>query len=168
MRPGSGARLLLSAQRAARSRARQKPRWPPGACEGSKGTWCSGITPAQHAGGPGLNPQCVHLLEKSRTTLLRLASLAAERTNRRSVDKRAGSLHWGLSPGPSVYRTDALPLSYRGLQGSADRWALRAPPYRFPGARHRAPHRACPSARAAGKSCPHQSNLGCRGHNATS
>ena len=26
----------------------------------------------------------------------------------------AHSLHWGLSPGPSVYRTDALPLSYRG------------------------------------------------------
>ena len=26
----------------------------------SKGTWCSGITPAQHAGGPGFNPQCVH------------------------------------------------------------------------------------------------------------
>ena len=25
----------------------------------SKGTWCSGITPAQHAGGPGFNPQCV-------------------------------------------------------------------------------------------------------------
>ena len=25
-----------------------------------KGTWCSGITPAQHAGGPGFNPQCVH------------------------------------------------------------------------------------------------------------
>ena len=25
------------------------------------------------------------------------------------------SLHWGLSPGPSVYKTDALPLSYRGL-----------------------------------------------------
>ena len=25
-----------------------------------QGTWCSGITPAQHAGGPGLNPQCVH------------------------------------------------------------------------------------------------------------
>ena len=21
--------------------------------------------------------------------------------------------HWGLNPGPSVYRTDALPLSYR-------------------------------------------------------
>ena len=25
------------------------------------GSWCSGITPAQHAGGPGLNPQRVHL-----------------------------------------------------------------------------------------------------------
>ena len=27
----------------------------------AEGTWCSGITPAQHAGGPGFNPQCVHL-----------------------------------------------------------------------------------------------------------
>ena len=26
------------------------------------GTWCSGITPAQHAGGPGFNPQCVQFL----------------------------------------------------------------------------------------------------------
>ena len=24
------------------------------------------------------------------------------------------SLHWGLSPGPSVHRSDALPLNYRG------------------------------------------------------
>ena len=31
-------------------------------CESAQswGTWCSGITPAQHAGGPGFNPQCVH------------------------------------------------------------------------------------------------------------
>ena len=28
----------------------------------TKGTWCSGITPAQHAGGPGFNPQCVYTL----------------------------------------------------------------------------------------------------------
>ena len=28
--------------------------------EDLKGTWCSGITPAQHAGGPGFNPQRVH------------------------------------------------------------------------------------------------------------
>ena len=25
-----------------------------------RGTWCSGITSAPHAEGPGLNPQCVH------------------------------------------------------------------------------------------------------------
>ena len=30
-------------------------------CGTSTGTWCSGITPAQHAGGPGFNPQCVHI-----------------------------------------------------------------------------------------------------------
>ena len=28
----------------------------------SWGTWCSGITSASHAEGPGLNPQCVHML----------------------------------------------------------------------------------------------------------
>ena len=26
------------------------------------GTWCKGITPAQHAGGAGFNPQCVHFI----------------------------------------------------------------------------------------------------------
>ena len=30
------------------------------------------------------------------------------------ADTEKTSLHWGLNPGPSVYRTDALPLSYRG------------------------------------------------------
>ena len=30
-----------------------------------RGTWCSGITPAQHAGGPGFNPQCVHLVAEA-------------------------------------------------------------------------------------------------------
>ena len=25
------------------------------------------------------------------------------------------SPHWGLNPGPSVYKTDALPLRYRGV-----------------------------------------------------
>jgi hypothetical protein len=37
-------------------RLRSQMRWPPII----KGTWCSGITPAQHAGGPGFNPQRVH------------------------------------------------------------------------------------------------------------
>ena len=30
----------------------------------SRGTWCSGITSAPHAEGPGLNPQCVHAQKK--------------------------------------------------------------------------------------------------------
>ena len=29
--------------------------------------------------------------------------------------KKKKSPHWGLNPGPSVYKTDALPLSYRGV-----------------------------------------------------
>ena len=28
-----------------------------------EGTWCGGITPAQHAGGPGFNPQRVRSAE---------------------------------------------------------------------------------------------------------
>ena len=36
-----------------------------------RGTWCSGITPAQHAGGPGLNPQRVHLYGASSSVALR-------------------------------------------------------------------------------------------------
>jgi hypothetical protein len=30
------------------------------------------------------------------------------------TQKEEISPHWGLNPGPSVYKTDALPLSYRG------------------------------------------------------
>ena len=35
------------------------------------GTWCSGITPAQHAGGPGLNPQRVQVYGASSSVALR-------------------------------------------------------------------------------------------------
>ena len=35
------------------------------------------------------------------------------------------SLHWGLNPGPSVYRIDALPLSYKGLRLNSSRWISR-------------------------------------------
>ena len=31
-----------------------------------------------------------------------------------AVGRCCNSPHWGLNPGPSVYKTDALPLSYRG------------------------------------------------------
>ena len=45
------------------------------------GTWCSGITPAQHAGGPGFNPQCVQFAAKLALTvpaLLRFATWRGE------------------------------------------------------------------------------------------
>ena len=43
-------------------------------------------------------------------------TLAAALPARHMISMRmAQSLHWGLNPGPSVYRTDALPLSYKGL-----------------------------------------------------
>ena len=32
----------------------------------------------------------------------------------RALSGETSSPHWGLNPGPSVYRTDALPLSYKG------------------------------------------------------
>ena len=31
-------------------------------CIEHRGTWCSGITSASHAEGPGFKPQCVHFL----------------------------------------------------------------------------------------------------------
>ena len=48
----------------------------------STGTWCSGITPAQNAGGPGFNPQCVHIYHcRVRMTLWNpLAALSVQGT----------------------------------------------------------------------------------------
>ena len=34
-----------------------------------RGTWCSGITSAPHAEGPGLNPQCVHVQKRQLRTM---------------------------------------------------------------------------------------------------
>ena len=45
----------------------------------SWGTWCSGITPAQHAGGPGFNPQCVHFASVGRLLLQLSVVLVASR-----------------------------------------------------------------------------------------
>ena len=54
---------------------------------------------------------------------MRQAARCAARVKPNAPAKREGhflrlrsrkSPHWGLSPGPSVYKTDALPLSYRG------------------------------------------------------
>ncbi len=58
-----------------RKKQRKRHSTPRLAATSRKGTWCSGITPAQHAGGPGFNPQCVHFgtcqtSASSKTTLL--------------------------------------------------------------------------------------------------
>ena len=55
------------------ARARERSHWPVdmlrfmwkcvrlvGFQAGVSGAWCSGITSAPHAEGPGFNPQCVH------------------------------------------------------------------------------------------------------------
>ena len=45
----------------------------------ASGTWCSGITPAQHAGGPGFNPQCVQVVFGHLRRFLRTLRLSAYR-----------------------------------------------------------------------------------------
>ena len=41
----------------------------------SRGTWCSGITSASHAEGPGFNPQCVHFSDRQKLKKKRELSL---------------------------------------------------------------------------------------------
>ena len=52
----------------------------------------------------------LHLDERRRVRGL----AASEHREIRSDLCKMKSPHWGLNPGPSVYKTDALPLSYRG------------------------------------------------------
>ena len=65
-----------------------------------RGTWCSGITSASHAEGPGLNPQCVHAQHTAR-------SLVATSTDSVSAVLFVGLVSW-LS----------IPLSARAREGS--------------------------------------------------
>ena len=52
--------------------------------------------------------RCSSLLLRATVTILECQkSFVAQRSIK-------SSHHWGLSPGPSVYKTDALPLSYSG------------------------------------------------------
>ena len=64
----------------------------------SMGTWCSGITPAQHAGGPGLNPQNVQLhtargdLEEAFSTLSKCMEASSLRVSRKYYKCQLGGL----------------------------------------------------------------------------
>ena len=54
---------------------------------------------------------------------------AIDQPQQQSTSPRAACMispHWGLNPGPSVYRTDALPLSYRGMCLKGGRKTSRA------------------------------------------
>ena len=57
-----------------------------------------------HALAMPLRPAFAHSWQRMLLLRARPATLALHGT----------SPHWGLNPGPSVYKTDALPLSYRG------------------------------------------------------
>ena len=59
--------MLVSGQQcmAGRAHAQLRPATP--MQQSLKGTWCSGITSAPHAEGPGFKSQCVHLLHMSKS-----------------------------------------------------------------------------------------------------
>ena len=54
-----------------------------------RGKWCSGITPAQHAGGPGLNPQRVHTVSMDVARSCRVAQWSPARSALRQPVRRA-------------------------------------------------------------------------------
>merc|ERR1712016_343261 len=60
-----------------------------------KGTWCSGITPAQHAGGPGFNPQRVHgcLSDSISQQSARLASGGSARFWKECISRESNPGH---------------------------------------------------------------------------
>ena len=59
------------------------------------GTWCSGITPAQHAGGPGFNPQRVHgcLSDSISQQSARLASGGSARFWKECISRESNPGH---------------------------------------------------------------------------
>jgi hypothetical protein len=70
-------------------------------------TSCSGIIQVFHACDPGSTP-CVRIVLRELCLCHSSIVLICRALVRNSP-------HWGLNPGPSVYKTDALPLSYRGV-----------------------------------------------------
>ena len=49
------------------------------------------------------------------TMMVKMTMMESVSATMRLGAEPKASLHWGLNPGPSVYKTDALPLSYRGI-----------------------------------------------------
>jgi hypothetical protein len=78
------------------------------------GTWCSGITPAQHAGGPGFNPQCVHFLPLPGLLIDACGPLAAptprEVARARDSGGRDARVELGARPPRRASRPQAGPI----------------------------------------------------------
>ena len=73
----------------------------------SSGSWCSGITSASHAEGPGFKSQWVHFVAA-------MARFAFSIELQPDFDADRKSQRRGSNPRPSAYEADALPLSYIG------------------------------------------------------
>ena len=75
------------------------------------GTWCSGITPAQHVGGPGLNPQCVHGSGNHCNWHISTAASAAPAAFRLTLEHSCVALAWhsagGSAPPKRTSNSDA-------------------------------------------------------------
>jgi hypothetical protein len=83
--------------------------------QSTTGMWCSGITSALHAEGPGFEPRRLHFEGCLRSTL------------QFAVNSCKRSRQWGSNPRPYAYEAHALPLSYTG--DSSDRDLFRTSVY---------------------------------------
>ena len=111
----------------------------------STGTWCSGITPAQHAGGPGFNPQRVHFSRTMPHTSISLVVCLRYCTLPRACPPSvSGSgnkkiwTHWDLNPGPSACGADVIPLHHAPVhilrtvcKRHSPLWGLNPRPYAY-------------------------------------
>ena len=73
-------------------------------------SWCSGIHPLRMRKALGSNPSVSICLPFPRHA----SGTKATAEGPRELQLLPISPHWGLNPGPSVDKTDILPLSYRG------------------------------------------------------
>ena len=91
------------------------------------GTWCSGITPAQHAGGPGFNPQCVHCCIEAALPYAsgcghRVAALRRRSSNGRAGGPTQATSHREQRSSTYVYADRKHTMVYMYMQRERERW----------------------------------------------
>ena len=75
------------------------------------GLWCSGITSALHAEGPGFKPRRFHFTQEKNAWISSRSKNEKWTMHENSVPSR----QWGSNPRPYAYEAHALPLSYSGV-----------------------------------------------------